>query len=42
MSGLLAIRFGKRIEWDSANLKATNCPEADAVIHKAYRAGHGI
>lgn len=40
--GLLAIRFGKRIEWDAANLKATNCPEAEAVIHKQYRAGYGI
>lgn len=40
--GLLAVRFGKRIEWDSANLKAKNCPEADAIIHKAYREGYGI
>jgi hypothetical protein len=40
--GLLAVRFGKRIEWDTANLKATNCPEAEPFIHKAYRAGYGI
>jgi predicted dehydrogenase len=40
--GLLATRFGKRIEWDAVNLKATNCPEADAVIHKVYRQGYGI
>ena len=40
--GLLAVRFGKRIEWDSANLKAKNVPEADAVIHKVYRQGYGI
>lgn len=40
--GLLAVRFGKRIEWDSAYLKATNCPEAEPFIHKAYRAGYGI
>jgi predicted dehydrogenase len=40
--GLLAVRFGKRIEWDSANLKAKNCPEAEPVIRKAYRAGYGI
>ena len=40
--GLLAVRFGKRIEWDSANLKAKNCPEADAIIRKTYRAGYGI
>jgi hypothetical protein len=40
--GLLAVRFGKRIEWDAANLKATNCPEAEAVVHKVYRQGYGI
>ena len=40
--GLLAVRFGKRIEWDSVNLKAKNCPEADAIIHKTYRDGYGI
>ncbi len=40
--GLLAVRFGKRIEWDAANLKASNCPEAEAIIHKTYRAGYGI
>ena len=42
LTGLLAVRFGKRIEWDSANLKATNAPEADAFIHKTYRQGYGI
>ena len=40
--GLLAVRFGKRIEWDSASLKAKNMPEADAFIHKVYRQGYGI
>ena len=40
--GLLAVRFGKKIEWDSVNLKATNVPEADAIIHKVYRQGYGI
>jgi predicted dehydrogenase len=40
--GLLPLRFGKRIEWDGVNLKATNCPEADAFIHKTYREGYGI
>lgn len=37
--GLLAVRFGKRIEWDAAAMKAKNCPEADALIRKAYREG---
>lgn len=40
--GLLAVRFGGRIEWDSANLKAKNEPAAEAIIHKAYREGYGI
>ena len=37
--GLLAVRFGKRIEWDTAAMKAKNCPEADAIIRKTYREG---
>ena len=40
--GLLAVRFGKRIEWDGVNLKATNVPEAEPFIHKTYRQGYGI
>jgi predicted dehydrogenase len=40
--GLLAVRFGKRIEWDPVNVKATNCPEAEPFIHKTYRQGYGI
>ena len=40
--GLLAVRFGKRVEWDTKALKSPNTPEADAIIHKAYRAGYGI
>ncbi len=37
--GLLPVRFGKRIEWDAAGLKAKNCPEAAALIRKSYREG---
>lgn len=40
--GLLAVRFGRRIEWEAENMRAKNCPEADALIHKAYREGYGI
>jgi hypothetical protein len=36
---LVAYRVGKRPEWDSANLKALNCPEAEQYIRKTYRAG---
>ncbi|MEZ5303323.1 MAG: Gfo/Idh/MocA family oxidoreductase [Verrucomicrobiales bacterium] len=40
--GNLAARLGKRIEWDSANMKATNAPEADPLINKAYRDGFAV
>jgi predicted dehydrogenase len=40
--GNLAVRLQKRIEWDAANMKATNAPEADRLIRKTYRAGFGI
>ena len=36
---LVAYRVGKPLEWDAANLKATNAPEADAFITKKYRQG---
>ena len=37
--GNLAIRTGKRIDWDAKNLKARNCPEAEPIIRRAYRKG---
>ncbi len=37
--GTIAYRVGKKIEWDAVNLKSTNSPEANALIHKKYRAG---
>ena len=37
--GNVAYRLGKRIEWDPANLKAKNAPEADRLIHKTYHHG---
>ena len=40
--GNLATRLQKRIEWDSTKLRATNAPEADRLIHKAYRPGFGV
>ena len=30
---------GKKIEWDSKNLKATNAPEVDVIIKRPYREG---
>ncbi len=40
--GNLALRLQKRIEWDSAAMRATNAPEAEPLIRKKYRAGFGI
>ncbi len=37
--GTVAYRLGKKLEWDAVNLKATNAPEADKLIHKEYRKG---
>jgi predicted dehydrogenase len=40
--GNLAIRLGKKLDWDGANLKATNAPEADSLIKRRYRIGWEI
>ncbi|MFN3487156.1 MAG: hypothetical protein ACK44W_16955 [Planctomycetota bacterium] len=37
--GNVAIRAGKRIEWDAENLKVKNCPEADPWIRRERRKG---
>ena len=37
--GNLAIRLGKKIEWDGPNMKANNAPEADPLIKREYREG---
>jgi predicted dehydrogenase len=37
--GNVAYRTGKAIDWDAANLVATNVPEAAKLITKEYRAG---
>ena len=37
--GNVAFRTGKTLQWDAANLKATNCPEAGKYISKEYRSG---
>lgn len=37
--GNVAVRLDKKIEWDSKSLKATNAPEADALIRTEYRKG---
>lgn len=37
--GNAALRAGKKLEWDSANMRATNCPEADQYIKPKFRKG---
>ncbi|MEZ6060972.1 MAG: Gfo/Idh/MocA family oxidoreductase [Planctomycetaceae bacterium] len=37
--GNVAYRTGTSLDWDAANLKATNCPDADHYIRKEYRSG---
>jgi len=37
--GNVAYRVGKKLEWDPAALRATNAPEADRFIRRAYRSG---
>jgi predicted dehydrogenase len=40
--GNVALRAGKRIEWEGATLKAKNCPEADPFIRRDYRKGWAL
>mgnify|MGYP000677363100 FL=1 len=37
--GVLAQRFGGRIEWDSKNMRITNRPELNVFIKEPVRAG---
>jgi predicted dehydrogenase len=40
--GNVALRVGKRIEWDAAQMKATNAPETDRLLKDTYRKGWEI
>ncbi|MBL7223013.1 MAG: Gfo/Idh/MocA family oxidoreductase [Candidatus Brocadiae bacterium] len=40
--GNVAKRLDTRIEWDAANLKVTNLPEANQLIRRAYRKGWSL
>ncbi|MBM3459541.1 MAG: hypothetical protein FJX77_13555 [Armatimonadetes bacterium] len=40
--GNIAYRVGERINWDSARLRAVNCPKADPLIHREYRSGWSL
>jgi hypothetical protein len=35
----IAYRMGKKLEWDPAAMRATNCPEASALVKREYRKG---
>jgi predicted dehydrogenase len=35
----VALRTGRKINWDARNLKAVGCPEADVFIRRQYRNG---
>jgi predicted dehydrogenase len=37
--GNVAMRVGKKLEWDGPNMKVTNCPEAEQYIKPEYRKG---
>jgi hypothetical protein len=37
MTGIVALRLGRDIVWDSKNLKATGAPDADRWIHLPQR-----
>ncbi len=40
--GNVALRVGKKIRWDAANMKASNAPEADQFIRESCRKGWEI
>jgi predicted dehydrogenase len=40
--GNIALRLGRRFDWDAQNMKAINCPEADRFLRKEYRPGWEI
>ena len=39
MTGNVAFRTGKALEWDAAKLRATNAPEAEKFLRREYRKG---
>jgi hypothetical protein len=40
--GCVALRTGRKIEWDGPNMAARNCPEAAPFIRRTNRAGWGL
>ena len=42
LTGNLAVKLGKKIEWDGERMKATNASEADILVNKRYQKGWEI
>jgi hypothetical protein len=40
--GVVALRVGKKLEWDGPGMKAKNCPEAAQYLKRTYRAPYKI
>jgi len=40
--GCVAMRAGKKIEWDGPKMRARNCPEASQFVHPEFRKGWKI
>ena len=40
--GNVAIRMNQKLEWDAANTKFPNCPEADKFVNPPYRDGFAL
>jgi predicted dehydrogenase len=40
--GNVAMRAGKKLEWDAANMKIKNAPEAEQYLHREYRKGWSL
>jgi hypothetical protein len=40
--GCVALRLGKKLEWDGPAMKAKNAPEAAAIVKREYRKGWAI
>ncbi len=40
--GIVALRTGKKLDWDASRMKVLNAPEADAFIKETYRKGWEI
>jgi predicted dehydrogenase len=40
--GTVSYRTGSPLQWDAANLRATNCPAAEAWVYRKYREGWAV